>query len=67
MKKLEGEDMYPFEQAIKNGADAVLVGHLLITNVTGIFPASLSRKFIIKYLRVKYRYKSLIIKNSNKI
>lgn len=67
MKKLEEEDMYPFEQAIKNGADAVLVGHLLITNVTGIFPASLSRKFITKYLRVKYRYKGLIITDDLKM
>ena len=53
---LEKEDMYPFEQAIKNGADAILVGHLLIKNITGIYPASLSRKFITKYLRRKYRY-----------
>ena len=67
MKKLEEEDMYPFEQAIRNGADAVLVGHLLITNVTGIFPASLSRKFITKYLRVKYRYKGLIITDDLKM
>ena len=55
MKKIENEDMYPFEQAIKNGADAVLVGHLLIMGVTGMYPASLSRKFITKYLRAKYR------------
>ena len=67
MKNLEKEDMYPFEQAIKNGADAVLVGHLLITNVTGIFPASLSRKFITKYLRLKYRYKGLIITDDLKM
>ena len=67
MKKLEKEDMYPFEQAIKNGADAVLVGHLLITNVTGIFPASLSRRFITKYLRLKYRYKGLIITDDLKM
>ena len=33
---LEKEDMYPFEQAIKNGADAILVGHLLIKNITEI-------------------------------
>lgn len=67
MKELEKEDMYPFEQAIKNGADAVLVGHLLIRNVTGIFPASLSRKFISKYLRKKYKYKGLIITDDLKM
>ena len=66
-EKLEKEDMYPFEQAIKNGADVVLVGHLLIKNVTGIYPASLSRKFIAKYLRMKYRYNGVIITDDLKM
>ena len=56
MKKIEDEDVYPFSQAIQNGADAILVGHLLIPKVTGIYPASLSRKFICKYIRKKFRY-----------
>lgn len=64
---LEKEDMYPFEQAIKNGAEAILIGHLLIRNVTGIFPASLSKKFIMKYLRKKYRYNGLIITDDLKM
>lgn len=67
MKNIEKEDMFPFEQAIKNGADALLVGHLLIMNVTGIYPASLSRKFITKYLRKKYRYKGLILTDDLKM
>ena len=67
IEKLEKEDMYPFEQAIKNGADVVLVGHLLIKNITGIYPASLSRKFIAKYLRMKYRYNGVIITDDLKM
>lgn len=67
MKKIESEDMYPFEQAIENGADALLVGHLLIRGVTGIYPASLSRKFITKYIRRKYRYNGLIITDDLKM
>lgn len=67
MKKIENEDMYPFEQAIKNGADAVLVGHLLIMGVTGIYPASLSRRFITKYLRAKYRYNGLVVTDDLKM
>lgn len=67
MEYLEKEDMYPFEQAIKNDADAILVGHLFIKNVTGIYPASLSRKFIVKYLRKKYRYHGLIITDDLKM
>lgn len=67
IEQLEKEDMYPFEQAIKNGADAILVGHLLIRNITGIYPASLSRKFITKYLRTKYRYNGLIVTDDLKM
>ena len=67
MENVEKEDMYPFEQAIKSGADAMLVGHLLIKNVTGIYPASLSRKFIYKYLRKKYRYNGIIITDDLKM
>lgn len=67
MNYIEKEDMYPFEQAIKNGAEAILVGHLLIKNVTGMYPASLSKKFIGKYLRKKYRYNGLIITDDLKM
>lgn len=67
IKDLQNEDMYPFEQAIKQGADAILVGHLLIRKITGIYPASLSRKFITTYLRKKYRYNGLIITDDLKM
>ena len=66
-KKLEKEDMAVFEKAIKMGADAILVGHLRIRNKTGIYPASLSRKFIIRNLRGKYRFKGLIISDDLKM
>ena len=67
IEKIEKDDMYPFEQAIKKGADAILVGHLLIKNVTWMYPASLSRKFIFKYLRKKYRYNGIIITDDLKM
>ena len=67
IRNIEKEDMYPFEKAIKHGADAILVGHLLIKNVTGIYPASLSRKFITKYLRKKYKYNGLILTDDLKM
>ncbi len=67
MEQLEKEDMYPFEQAIKNGADSILMGHLVVKSVTRELPASLSRKFITKYLRKKYHYKGLIITDDLKM
>jgi len=67
MKDLETEDMYPFTQAINNGADCLLVGHLLIKNATGLHPASLSRKFISRYIRKKYKYNGLIFTDDLKM
>jgi len=67
IKDLENEDMYPFEQAIKSGADCLLVGHLLIKDITGFYPASLSRKFISRYIRKKYKYNGLIFTDDLKM
>lgn len=67
IKNLQNEDMYPFEDAINQGADAILVSHLLIPKITGIYPASLSRKFITTYLRRNYRYRGLVITDDLKM
>lgn len=67
IKVLENEDMYPFEQAINNGADCLLVGHLLIRHLTGFSPASLSRKFISRHIRKKYKYNGLIFTDDLKM
>lgn len=60
ISELENEDMKVFEEVIKNGADAMLVSHLKMKSVSK-YPSSMSRKFITKYIRKKYRYKGLII------
>lgn len=66
-KQLEKEDMKVFEEAIKQGADAIMVGHLQIKDLTGIYPASLSRKFIGNYLRKKYKYNGVVITDDLKM
>lgn len=50
-EKLENEDMKPFKMAIENKVDGILVGHLKINKVTRNLPASMSRRFITKYIR----------------
>ena len=67
IKTLEKEDMKPFEEAIKNGADGILVGHLKIKNVTYGHPCTMSRNFIIRYLRRRYHYKGLVISDDLKM
>lgn len=51
----------PFEEAIKSGVDAIMVGHLVIRGLTNGLPASISYDFITKYLRGKYGFDGLII------
>lgn len=58
---IENADIQPFEEAIKNGTDAVMVGHLIIRSATGTYPASLSRKFIGRILRKKLRFNGVVI------
>ena len=67
IETLENEDMYPFKEAIKAGVDSILIGHLRIKEITGLAPCSLSRKFIVKYLRGKYHYRGLIISDDLKM
>ena len=67
LNTLQQDDMEVFNEAIKKGADAILVGHLRIKKLTGMHPASLSRKFIIKTLRKKYKFKGLIISDDLKM
>ena len=51
---------FPDEHAIGDRAYGVLVGHLKIMNMLGKVPASLSKKFITKYIRKKERYNGLV-------
>lgn len=67
IKKIEKEDIQVFKNAIKDGADAVLVGHFLIKDYTKIFPTSLSRKFITEVLRKECKYNGLIITDDLKM
>ena len=67
IEELEKDDMVAFENAIKQGADAIMVGHLIIKDVDKKYPASLSKKIIEEYLIKKYNYQGLIITDDLKM
>lgn len=60
-KEMLNKHMKPFEVAIKNNCDAIMVGHIIIPKLTGAFPASMSKQFISEYLRKRYNYEGLVI------
>ena len=58
---LEKEDEYPFQKMIQQGINAILVGHLKIEGQTGGYPATMSRKFVVKQIRKKYHYNGILM------
>lgn len=60
IQQLEKEDMIPFLYAIRQRADALLVGHLIVPHMTHFRPATLSKSFIQEYLRHQLHYDGLI-------
>lgn len=67
IENLEKEDIVPFKKAIEENADAIMVGHLIVTKIDKIFPVSLSKKFINTYLREKLNFKGVIITDDLKM
>lgn len=66
-EKLENEDMEPFKNAIQNGAEAIMVGHIVAKEIDKKYPASLSKKMIQQYLIEKFDFKGLIITDDLKM
>ena len=67
IKELENDDTAPFISAINNGADAIMVGHIIIKDIDRKYPASLSKEIIQKYIIEKYKFKGLIITDDLKM
>jgi len=59
-KELMKKDILPFKMAIKEGARAVMAGHLLLPFIDDM-PASLSKKILNRILRKKLGFKGLIL------
>ena len=67
LEELERDDMEPFEEAIKNNVDAIMVSHMVISKIDRLYPVSISRKIIKKYLKEKYNFNGLIITDDIKM
>jgi beta-N-acetylhexosaminidase len=58
LKKLE---LIPFERAIDNGADVVMVAHILLPKLDANFPASMSKNIITNLLRNQLQFGGVVI------
>ena len=59
--ELRAADLVPFQQAIADGAAAIMVGHLVVPGLTGDDPASLSSDAITGLLRTELGHQGLVI------
>lgn len=66
INKIDEQDIIPFKNAIENGADFIMVGHLLVKNISRLYPASLSKKMI-KKIRLKYKFRGVIVTDDLKM
>ncbi|WP_282940220.1 beta-N-acetylhexosaminidase [Paenibacillus sp. RC67] len=61
LDRLRTVEFAPFAEAIRQGADAVMVAHLLVTKLDPQLPASLSPVVIQKYLRGELGFQGVVI------
>ena len=66
IKCIDKNHIKPFLDAIDRGADAMMIAHMRIKNISRFTPASLSKK-VIKEIRLKYNYKGLIMTDDLKM
>ena len=61
-EQLDAVELVPFKEAIKNGAEMIMVAHIALPKITGDkTPASLSRKITTELLRDELGYKGLVV------
>ncbi len=60
-KKVLNEHMIPFKNAIDEGVEVIMMGHLVVRKLTNGLPASISSDFIKKYLRHEMKYDGVIM------
>lgn len=66
IKQINEKNLKPFEDAINSGADAIMVGHIIIKGIDRFIPASLSKK-VNKEIRFKQNFKGLIMTDDLKM
>ncbi len=61
-EELLKEEIIPFQKAIANDADVIMIGHLAVPSITNRYiPASLSKKIITSFLKEEIGYQNLVI------
>jgi len=60
LDELRKEEFLPFESGIKAGADMVMIGHIIVSDVDDV-PATFSHKIVTEILRNELNFKGVVI------
>jgi beta-N-acetylhexosaminidase len=61
MKRLNSFELVPFSRAIENGADMVMIAHILLPKIDPENPASFSKTIITEVLRNSLKFNGVVI------
>lgn len=59
--RLESFELIPFKYAIEQGADAIMIAHILLPMIDKDYPASISKNIITDLLRNKLNFNGVVI------
>lgn len=61
LAELHALELIPFKHAVEQGAEVVMVGHILLPKIDSTYPASISGRIITDVLREQLGYEGIII------
>lgn len=61
INRLKSFEFVPFKTAIQNGADAVMVGHILLPKIDSKYPSSMSYEIVTNILRKYLGFNGLVV------
>lgn len=61
INRLKSFEFVPFKTAIQNGADAVMVGHILLPKIDSKYPSSMSYEIVTNILRKDLGFNGLVV------
>lgn len=61
INRLNSFEFVPFKTAIQNGADAVMVGHILLPKIDNKYPSSMSYEIVTNILRKDLGFNGLVV------
>ncbi len=64
LSELEKFELIPFKSLINEGVNSIMIGHLLLSKIDPIYPATLSQRVVTDLLRIKLKYDGLVVSDA---